>query len=345
MPQNARAERLNPILLYGFAALLAWSVFLIFRPFLVPLGWAAVLAVLFYPWNRRLMAHWGATRAAAVGTAGVTLILIVPVLLLMVLFVREGIQAAQELQHAIAAGRMGWVNRAWSWLAMCVGETGSDLPTLLHQSAGRVGTALASQLGAVLRNIVIFLFELFVMLFALFYFIRDGDAILRMVRRTLPFEETAREQMLLVARDLIQASVTVSFVIAGLQGSLGGLGFALVGIGQPVFWGIVMAFLSLLPVVGSWPVWVPAVVWLFATGHSGRAIVLLAICAGLVGTIDNFLRPALLSGRARMNGLLVFISVLGGIAAFGMLGIVLGPIVVATAMGILEVHVRRELPA
>jgi predicted PurR-regulated permease PerM len=345
MPQTPRAERLSSILFYGTAALLAWFVYLVVRPFLVPLGWAAVLAVLSYPWNRKLTAHWGATRAAAVGTIGVTLILIVPVLSLTVLFVREGVQAAHGLQEAIVTGRLGWVDRAWNWLAMRAGETGADLPTLLHQFAGRVGTFLASQLGAVLRNIAVFLFELFVMLFALFYFLRDGEAILAAVRRMLPFTESSRERALIAARDLIHASVTVSFLIAGVQGFLGGAAFALAGIGQPVFWGIVMAFLSLLPVVGSWPVWIPAVVWLFVSGHTGRATLLLAICAGLVGTVDNFLRPALLSGRARLNGLLVFISVLGGVAAFGMLGIVLGPIVVATAMGVLDAGARGESAA
>ena len=99
-----------------------------------------------------------------------------------------------------------------------------------------------------------------------------------------------------------------------------------------------MGFLSLLPVVGAWPVWIPAAIWLFSTGHAGRAVILIAICGALGATIDNILRPVLLGGRASLNGLLVFISVLGGIAVFGVLGVVLGPIVVATAVGILDVY-------
>jgi predicted PurR-regulated permease PerM len=99
-----------------------------------------------------------------------------------------------------------------------------------------------------------------------------------------------------------------------------------------------MGFLSLLPVVGAWPVWIPAAIWLFSTGHAGRAILLIAICGAMGATIDNILRPVLLGGRASLNGLLVFISVLGGIAVFGVLGVVLGPIVVATAFGILDVY-------
>jgi predicted PurR-regulated permease PerM len=103
-----------------------------------------------------------------------------------------------------------------------------------------------------------------------------------------------------------------------------------------------MAFLSLLPVVGAWPVWIPAAIWLFSTGYSGRALILVGLCGGLGATIDNILRPLILGGRASLNGLLVFISVLGGIAVFGVLGVVLGPIVVATAVGVVDVYSEKS---
>ena len=342
MEKPARVERVSSLLFYGFVLLLTGLVFLIFRPFLVPLGWAVVLAVLSSPATRRLKARWGPTRAAAVGTAAVTLILIVPALLLMVLFVLEGAQVARDLQATVAASHFDWVNRAWSWLTAWIGEAGSDLPTLIQESAGRIGTFLAAQLGGVLRNIALFLFELFVILFALFYFIRDGDAIMEGLRRALPFEEAIRDQILDGARVLIHVSVRVGLFIAAIQGLLGGVAFAAVGIDSAVFWGIVMGFVSLLPVVGAWLVWLPAAVWLLATREVVQGVVLLAIGAGIIGTVDNILRPALMSGRARLNGLLIFVSVLGGIAAFGVLGVVLGPIVTATAMAILEVYTRRE---
>jgi predicted PurR-regulated permease PerM len=207
---------------------------------------------------------------------------------------------------------------------------------------------MASELGAVIRNIVVFLFELFVMLFALFYFLKDGESMLDRFRHLLPFEESMTERMLAEARELIFASVTTSLVIAAVQGVLCGGAFAVVGLGSAIFWGVVMGFLSLLPVVGAWPVWIPATIWLFSTGHAGRAIILIGICGALGATIDNILRPVLLGGRASLSGLLVFISVLGGIAVFGVLGVVLGPIVVATVVGILDVysgyHVARNAP-
>jgi len=339
-------DRFSNVLFYGVVLCLGYLVFRVFEPFLTPLGWAAVFAVIFYSLEQRLEQKWGRTRAALSVTAGVTLILIVPVLLLATLFVREGISAARDIQAAIGEGGYGWFGRAWEWIVSHIAAEGMtvDLPGLIRQGASRAGEYLAGELGAVIRNIVVFLFKLVVTLFALFYFLRDADSILTRMRVLLPFEESVRSRMLAEARELIFASVTTSLVIAAVQGTICGGAFAIVGVGSAVFWGVMMGFLSLLPVVGAWPIWIPAAIYLFSTGHAGRAILLIAICGGLGSTIDNILRPLLLGGRASLNGLLVFISVLGGIAVFGALGVVLGPIVVATAIGIVDVYSGVDQP-
>ena len=344
MVQNAE-NRFSNVMFYGVVLCLGYFVFRVFEPFLVPLGWAAVFGVIFYSLNKRFERKWGRTQSAVLITLGVTLILIVPVLLLAAMFVREGIAAALDIQTAMAGGGYGWLNHAWGWIASKIAARGIalELPGLVRQGAGQAGEYMATELGRVIRNIVVFLFELFVMLFALFYFLRDGDSILGRFRLFLPFEETMTERMLAEARELIFASVTTSLVIAGAQGTICGGAFAIVGLGSPIFWGVVMGFLSLLPVVGAWPVWIPAAIWLFSTGHAGRAVILIAICGALGATIDNILRPVLLGGRASLNGLLVFISVLGGIAVFGVLGVVLGPIVVATTVGILDVYSGKSV--
>ncbi|HEV7967137.1 MAG TPA: AI-2E family transporter [Candidatus Acidoferrales bacterium] len=343
MVQNAE-DRFSNVLFYGVVLCLAYLVFRIFEPFLVPLGWGAVFGVIFYSLNKRFERKWGRTQSAALITLGVTLVLIVPVLLLAAMFVREGIAAAVSIQTAMQGGGYGWISHAWGWLAAHIAAQGItvDLPGLVRQGAGRGGEYLATELGRVIRNIVVFLFELFVMLFALFYFLRDGDSILDRFRLFLPFEEKMTDRMLTEARELIFASVTTSLVIAGVQGVICGAAFAIVGLGSPIFWGVVMGFLSLLPVVGAWPVWIPGALWLFSTGHAVRALILIAICGALGATIDNILRPMLLGGRASLNGLLVFISVLGGIAVFGVLGVVLGPIVVATTVGMLDVYSGKD---
>lgn len=337
-------ERFGDVLFYGVILLLVYLVYRVFEPFLVPLGWAAVFAVIFHSLNEQLVDKWGRNLSAALSTIGVTLILVVPSLLLMILFVREGIDATRGLEVSVAAGEYGGVNRAWTWIAAHIAaHSAIDLPGLVRQGASRLGEYLASEFGAILRNLVRFLFELLVMLFALFFFLRDAKPIMRRIRLFLPFEEGMREKMLAEARDLIFASVTTSLVIAAVQGILCGGAFAIVGLNSSLFWGVVMGFLSLLPVVGAWPVWIPASIWLFSTGHFIRALILIGICGGLGATIDNILRPVLLGGRSTLNALLVFISVLGGIAVFGVLGVVLGPIVIATAVGVLDVYSQKEM--
>src|SRR5207302_8384940 len=130
-------------------------------------------------------------------------------------------------------------------------------------------------------------------------------------------------------------------IIAAIQGILGGLGFAIVKLPTLLFWGVAVAFFSLVPVVGSGLIFVPASLWLGFTGHWGRAIVLLAICAGVSAIVDIVLRPLLLGGRSELSGLVIFISVVGGVGLFGMLGLVLGAFLVATAAGVLAVYLER----
>ena len=345
MADDRRIERLSTGLFYAAVVLLVWLVFLIVRPFLVPLGWAAILAILITPWHGRLAARWGASRAALAGTAGVTIGLIVPGVLLGFYFVREGIQAAQRLQDLAASGRLNWAVRIWASLAERLGQSNTDLGTAVQDAARALAAFLAGSLGGIVANVAQLILYLFLMLFALFYFLRDGKAIMGVVRRLLPFDEPLRERMLTEAQRLIHASVTVSVLIAVLQGSICAIAFALAGIGAPIFWGLVMSFMSLLPVVGAWPVWLPAAIWLLVTGQIGRGILLLAICGGIAGTIDNLLRPILLSEHSRLDGLMVFVSVLGGIAAFGMIGLVLGPIVFATALAVLDVYTHSSRSA
>src|SRR5439155_11591853 len=163
---------------------------------------------------------------------------------------------------------------------------------------------LAERLGTILKNIAAFVFDLFVMIFAMFYFFRDAGKILPAVRSIMPFDAVQHQDAMIVQiRELISASVATSLVVAAVQGALGGLGFAIVGLPAPVFWGVAMAFFSLLPVIGSGLIFVPASLWLGFTGHWWRAIVLLAICAGISTIADNLLRPVLLGGRTELSGL------------------------------------------
>jgi predicted PurR-regulated permease PerM len=345
MTETGKVERLSSAAFYAAVALLIWLVFQIVSPFLVPLGWAAIVAILINPFQNWLAARWGASRAALASTIGVMLALIGPGALLGFYFVREGLQAAQAFQDLAAAGRLDWVARLWDSAAQRLGMSNVDLSMLLQDAARNVASFLAGSLGGFLANVLRVILDLVLMLFALFFLLRDRESIMATVRRLLPFEEPLRERMLGDVQQLIHASVSISLVIAIVQGSICSFAFALVGIGGPVFWGLVMSFMSLLPVIGAWPIWVPVAIWLFVTGSIGKGIILVTICGGVAGTADNILRPALMSGRSSLSGISVFISVLGGIAAFGMIGLVLGPIVFATVSALLFAYTRPAQPS
>jgi predicted PurR-regulated permease PerM len=271
---------------------------------------------------------------------------VVPALLLLGGFMRQGLDAARGIERAHAnaeAPLIAQIDRVSAWLQQYFPSMKSVDPVqIVQQGTEWLGQFLAARAGAAAKNAAFFLLDLFIMLFAMFYLFRDADQIVDAARRLLPFDEPRSEQMLAQARDLISASVTASLVISLVQGLIGGVTFLLVGLPAPIFWGVVMAFAALLPLVGSWIIWVPAALWLASQGHVAGAAALAIACGLVAGTIDHFVRPILLSGRARMSPLLVFISVLGGISVFGMLGFVLGPIVVATAAGVLGAHTGED---
>lgn len=332
-------KRLGIALFYGIVIILAYLTYLVFEPFLPALAWAVVLVVFCYPVYARLARRWGHAMAAIISTAGVTLILIVPTLLVMAAFVREGVDAARSLQNQIATGHFRWVNDLWMRLQQRFPQANSaDLATLLHRYAEQAAGYLATQLGAALRHTALFLFHLGVAILAMFYLFRDGESIMSRLRQVLPFEEAHRDRMLREGHGLIFASVASSLATAAAQGVLGGLAFAVTGISAPVFWGVMMGFFSLVPVVGSALIWVPASISLMVEGHIGQGILLVILCIVIVVSVDNLIRPWLISGRAEMGGLVVFISILGGINVFGLLGIVLGPIIVATAASLLDLY-------
>ena len=337
------SDRLTTVLSYGVLLLLIYLVFRIYEPFLAALGWAAILVIFFYPMHNRLARKFSARKAAVFSTLAVTILLIVPAILVTTLFVREAVSISRGVQHTLVEQHAPMVAKKWAWIAQHLPglDPNANVTEMVEQGVQKEAGYLAERLGTILRNIAAFIFDLFVMIFAMFYFFRDGDQIIHGVRSILPFDAEHRETMMTQTRDLISASVTTSLILAALQGVIGGLGFLLVKLPAPLFWGVAMAFFSLVPVVGSGLIFVPAALWLGFTGHWGRAILLLVICAGVSAIVDNVLRPLLLGGRTELSGLVIFISVVGGVGLFGMLGLVLGPILVATAAGVLAVYMER----
>jgi len=224
---------------------------------------------------------------------------------------------------------------------------GIEMSDPVQQAAEKIASFLGARFAGLLKNLVSFFVDLFILIFALFFMFRDGPEIVHGAKHLLPFDEDIQADMLEESQELIFASVAVGLMVAAIQGVLGGISFALTGISSPIFWGVLIAFFSLVPVVGSALIWGPAALWLGFSGHWGNALLVVLICGGVSTVADNIVRPMLLRNRTRLNELLLFIGVLGGLEAFGLLGLVAGPTIVAAAMGVFRVYIehREELAA
>jgi predicted PurR-regulated permease PerM len=344
--RNITSDQVTTVLSYGALLLLGFLVYRITAPFLVPLAWSAVLAIFFYPLHRKVRKKYRSTPAAMITTVAVTFLLIVPSLVVLFYTTKQAIEAGAKAQVVLQAPDKAVPTHVLAWLKGQLPESiqDADLSDPVKRGAERVAGFLASKLGGLVRNLFIFFLDLFVLLFALFFMFRDGDEVVRGARHLLPFDPSIQDEMMRESQELIFASVAVGLLIAAIQGALGGLAFTLAGFGTAIFWGALMGFFSLVPVVGSALIWVPGAFWLAFTGHPWKGLMVALICGAVAGVADNIVRPLLLRNRTHLNELLLFISVLGGIEVFGLLGLVAGPTIVAAAMGVFRVYMdRRDL--
>jgi predicted PurR-regulated permease PerM len=345
MAEAVGRERVTQLLFYGALLLLAYLLYQIVEPFLVQLGWAAVLAICIRPFHAGLERRLGPTRAALASTLLVLVLIIAPAIGVMSALIGEGGHAVTSVQEALRSQGSERVQAVWDWAQQHVTLPPIDeVKSAVVSRIGSMAGLIAAKAGGIARDAAVFVFDLVVTLLALFFLLRDGAAVERAIRRLLPFEEGHKDRLIAQTRELVAASVTASLVIAVIQGLIGGVTFAILGVRAAVLWGVVMAIASLLPVVGTGLVWLPAGVWLLVSGEVARGIVLLAVGAVVISNVDNVVRPLLLADKSTMNGLVVFISLMGGVSAFGPIGLILGPLVVATVTALLEDYTERPVP-
>jgi predicted PurR-regulated permease PerM len=208
----------------------------------------------------------------------------------------------------------------------------------IREVAGRTGSALMGVLAATARGTLNFLLQLFILLYAFFYFLVDGPAILKRILHYIPLSPDEENQLLERFVSVTRATLRGSLLIGLIQGGVAGVAFWVAGVPGPAFWGTVMVVLSIIPAVGASLIWVPAVIYLFMVGKVLAGVGLLIWCAVVVSTIDNFLRPRLIGRDARMSDLLILLSTLGGIVVFGVVGFIVGPIVAALFVTVWHIY-------
>jgi predicted PurR-regulated permease PerM len=346
-PRHARSEysRLGGLLLLALLAYLAWRIV---APLWQPLVWAALLGSLLAPFNARLTLRLGVRPRLA---SGITTLLAVLLFLLPVAVVAGAVatQAAQLLGRLNAQApqmdassldltRIPLLARPLEWMGSHTTVTIEQLQSWLVEAAKRVLQSLASSGGNLVLGALGTVVSFALMLFVLFFVLRDGPALAQKVFRMLPIEERRRSRLWRHLDDVTHAVFIGIGLTALAQGVLLGVGFWIAGLPSPLVFGVLGALCALIPLVGTALVWVPGVAILAIQADYGHAIFLTAWSVALVGTVDNFLRPMLISGRSELPTLAVFIGVMGGLSAFGFIGLFLGPIV----LGLLVALFRFE---
>ena len=321
---------------------------LMFQPFLNVLMWAAVLCVVFYPMHRRILARTGKpTLSAALSTLAVVLLILLPVTLVTVAVVGELSGAAASFQSA----DHDWtappaLSRALDFINQYV-DVDIDKETARKFLAERMqawGTALAASTLVVVGGAVGAVGQTLLVVFTLFYFFRDGGKIRRAAFATVPLETVQWQDIIARTKEVIGATVYGVMAISAIQGTLGTFIFWALGLPSPLLWGVVMFFLSMIPMAGAFLVWMPAALYLALIGSYGKAVILVAWGVLVIGAIDNVLSPKLVGQRARLHELLIFFAVLGGLQVFGVLGLVLGPVVVAMTLALIEMARQAGRP-
>jgi predicted PurR-regulated permease PerM len=355
VPEERQATDMSQWLLLaaitGIALYLTWQML---SPFVDVLIWAVVLVIVFYPVHQRVLARVRRPGLAALGSLLIVLITVMgPLVTVSTAVVAQLSSLAAEAPETVQV----WQAKAQNVLAhpeqYAIVKKAMDrirpyvkLQDLLSREnitsvANRASQILVQSSVGVVGGALGFVGKAFFVLFTMFYLFRDAPAAVAALQDVLPMRRDRGAALLHHIREVINASVYGVVAIAVVQGLLGGLMFWLLGARSAVLLGVLMALLSMVPVVGGALVWVPVVLVFALTGAPGKAAVLTAWCVLVVGTADNVLRPRLVGGRTQMHELLIFFSVLGGLQVFGMVGLLVGPVVFAVTRGLLAVF-REE---
>ncbi len=320
----------------GLLVVASAGFLLLLLNFWQPVFWAAVIGILFRPVQQRVERALGGrdTLAAVLTVLLIFFTVLVPAMLLASAVTAEAaglyarIQSGELDIGALVRWLQGFLPQASEW----AGRFGIDLaqlPDKLSAAAIRGSQFIGSLALTAGQNVARFVVMFFLMLYLLFFVLRDGDSILRHVHAAVPLPEAQERRLFAKFAEVSRATIKGTLVVGAVQGFLGGLIFAILGIQGAVFWGVVMVLLSVLPAVGAGLVWLPAALFLFISGDWIRALVLVAYGVFVIGLADNLLRPVLVGRDTRMPDYLILLSTLGGLTLVGITGFVLGPVIAA----------------
>jgi len=331
----------NRWVLLVFLAVSLYACFLLIEPFLQPIILAILISMLTIPFHERLLAKLNGRHniASLLSVLILTLVLLIPATLVLAAILKQGISYSimvkewateENIQHLF---QQSWMLDLKAWLGRVLPDDALDPQKVRSQAvaaASAAGKQFAGVSTAMLGSVTSFVVDFGLVLFVLFFVLRDHNKLFEFIRHALPLSRSQEDVLLQEVVDVSKSALLGSFLTAITQGFVGGFGFFLAGI-PALFWGSMMAVSSLIPVVGTALIWVPAAIYLFVTGETGWGIFMVIWGVLVIGSVDNFLRPLFMQG-ASMGTVVVFFSLLGGLHVFGLAGLVYGPIIFSIAL-------------
>jgi predicted PurR-regulated permease PerM len=337
-------RHLPTLLLLSATALGIYVCYRLAVPFLQPLAWALALTVLCLPLQRWLEAKLKQpSLAALVSVLVVSLMVVTPATFVGQRLVVQALKGAQLIESKVTSGEWRRSLEAHPGLASLPAriEQQIDLPEAVKSLTGWLSTTL----GSIVKGSVFQIIGLCLTFYLLFFFLRDRRLALQSLRFLSPLSTLEMDRLLRRVGETIHATIYGMLAVSSVQGVLGGLMFWWLGLAAPLLWGVVMALLAVVPVLGAIIVWLPAALFLLAEGSWGKALTLILWGALVVGTIDNLLRPILVGSRLKLHTVLAFMSVIGGLMLFGAAGIILGPVALTVTTVLLAIWRDRANPA
>lgn len=341
-----KREHILISLFFLIASIFFYLFYRLIIPFFAPICWAAVFAIIFYPVYEQLLKRlkckgW----CAAIMCLLIIILIIGPITYLFVALVGEAASAVTKVNEMIKSGEfdrwiafdLPWIETAKLKLAEYVDPSKINIDQMAKDAVENISSVLINQTSWLLTNATKMVFYFALMIFTMYYFFKDGEQIVQKSKRLMPLNSTQVNLTFNHFRQVIQATMYGGVIVALIQGILGGILFAAVGIPSAVFWGAIMAFLSIIPFLGAFIVYIPAGIILIIGGSYIKGLLVIAIGTVVIAQSDNILRPILISGKTSMHPLMLFFTIMGGILMFGLLGIVLGPLIGAGFLTLLKI--------
>jgi predicted PurR-regulated permease PerM len=343
------------IVLVILTALMLYLSYLLVEPFLSPILFAILMAIAFHPlhaFSNRLIRN---RSAAAIASTLVTVLLTAVPLLFLALALSGEISGLYQSATAKTAAQGGLINyllhalqSAQEWLGKHLPLPSVNIRDLAMRRLEGIGAGLVRVGASVVSNVFAFITDSVIACVVLFFVFRDGERGLARLSASLPLPEGTMDKLQKQVSATVVANLYGGVAVGAAQGLLAGLAYWVLGVGSPVLWGVVTGICSLVPMVGSALVWVPAAIMLMVGGHMAKGVVLLAWGGGVVAMVDNFIRPWIVSGRVQMHPLYVFFALLGGVQVFGIIGLFAGPVIlslVTALLGLLAEDIKQRGPA